>query len=1208
MSGRNRHPKREDYHLAVICALSLEYDAAVLTVDQFFDPPEGAPGRTGRIGQYNVVLIVSGVGKVYAAYAANLLRQSYPNLKLAMLTGICGGVPNPSPEEEIVLGDVIISKSIVQYDFGRRYPGTFQRKKDFDDNHGRPNRDITSFLAQFDTHHERNELQRRAVEVWAQIRQKSQINKASYACPDIAEDHLFEPDYLHRHHDTQHCSEGQCDELNSCQAARESPCDALGCDLDRLVPRKRLEMRGKQLLKSDSSPMSRIFVGRYGSADTVMKSGQDRDELAQIENLMALEMEGAGVWDIIPCIIVKSVCDYADCHKNKKWQQFAAAMGASVMKALLERNPLPSVYSIPPIETAAPVHFLVPYKRNFEFLGRTEILDKIKWYFQHGVVEPDKSAIRPRVALHGLGGVGKTQIAIEYVHWLKEACPDMSIFWVHAGNVDRFRQGLAQVAQNCDILGNGDSTDTAMLVKTWLEETIGRWLLVVDNADDSDIFFPQAEDSPQHGLAQYLPDCSHGSILITTRNRQAGLKLVRQKPIIEVGELNEDEGGEMLHTFLNDGSDPVSLEDVSRLSSRLSNLPLALSHAAAFIQHNQVTVKKYIAILDESDESLLARLSEPLEAIGNDSATPLALTTTWMVSFRQIERQHPLACSILSMVCFYDRQAIPEALVTTYYLNEWPGASEANMSSDVTKALGVLKAFSFISALDDSTFDLHRLVQLVTQKWLVEESKAGVMADCALVTMNTSFSKSACGGRVEMMFYPHLKALINSKFLKATQRVLEVVYILYFATFFEHMAGYFEVAEHYSRQALDKLADSADLDTPDLLNAKWIAQGSLSRSLRFQGRSRDCEETLLCMANETAQGGQIFKKYALQMLFEIYKEQYQSWHKAEVAGQKLLSVTEQIYGENAPETLMVVASLSQWHQKCGRTVEASLFAKRVSDELEKAMKRLTEQPWEYDTEQRRRELERLGDAFLHVQYDASRINALHTFVSILEKRLGRDDTLTLTSKAKLVESLCSLHRWEEAVDLGQHILPNVELHLPPNFELYLGTDRYQTCFLPLDLARAYQESGQHEKSISLLTKLIDSYFDESGAVKRNYQLLVRLATLHLSVVQAEMLLERWEGMLEVEPAPEAGQASGAEPGEVPTGGGESSLSPGSNANVNEGEVQVEEPTSRVQARTGGRRRRRLRRRIARAQAGPDRRRCKQRRGWRRWIARVSLRL
>jgi nucleoside phosphorylase len=80
-----------------------------------------------------------------------------------------------------------------------------------------------------------------------------------------------------------------------------------------------------------------IHFGRIASGDTVMKSGEDRDSIAQRESVIAFEMEGASVLGNLPCIIVKGVCDYADSHKDKTWQNYAAGSAAACMKALLEQ-------------------------------------------------------------------------------------------------------------------------------------------------------------------------------------------------------------------------------------------------------------------------------------------------------------------------------------------------------------------------------------------------------------------------------------------------------------------------------------------------------------------------------------------------------------------------------------------------------------------------------------------------------------------------------------------------------------------------------------------------------------------------------------------------------------------------------------------------------------------------------------------------------
>jgi nucleoside phosphorylase len=99
----------------------------------------------------------------------------------------------------------------------------------------------------------------------------------------------------------------------------------------RLVSKRQLEQEG---CKDAQDPT--IHVGRIASGDVVMKSAEHRDQIASKENIIAFEMEGAGVWEELQCIIVKGVTDYADCHKSKKWQNFAAATAASAAKALLE--------------------------------------------------------------------------------------------------------------------------------------------------------------------------------------------------------------------------------------------------------------------------------------------------------------------------------------------------------------------------------------------------------------------------------------------------------------------------------------------------------------------------------------------------------------------------------------------------------------------------------------------------------------------------------------------------------------------------------------------------------------------------------------------------------------------------------------------------------------------------------------------------------
>ncbi|KAI8218349.1 hypothetical protein K4K54_010543 [Colletotrichum sp. SAR 10_86] len=339
MTTYTRPQHRDEFEIAVVCALPLESDAVSLIFDEFWGGEGGhglgrAPGdqnsyTNGRIGDHNVVLVhLPNMGKVSTAAAAAELRSSYTRLKLAVLTGICGGVPRHDGGKEIFLGDVIISQVVVQYDLGRQYPDKFIRKDTTSDNLGRPNQDIRSLLASVQGTFGLGRLQQQMLRILDQIQHDKAGHQTGYIRPPPTEDILFEPAYLHRHHDQINCG---CDDNAACDKAMNASCSDLRCAENSVL---RTGQPG-----SSRSQDPRIYIGQVASGDTVMKSGKRRDEVAREHDVIAFEMEGAGVWDQVPCLVVKGVCDYADSHKNKVWQPYAAAVAAATTKALLGLYP-----------------------------------------------------------------------------------------------------------------------------------------------------------------------------------------------------------------------------------------------------------------------------------------------------------------------------------------------------------------------------------------------------------------------------------------------------------------------------------------------------------------------------------------------------------------------------------------------------------------------------------------------------------------------------------------------------------------------------------------------------------------------------------------------------------------------------------------------------------------------------------------------------
>lgn len=337
---------REGFEIAVICALQSEADAVEALFDEYWDEDGDrygkAPGdtnayTTGAIGRHNVVLAyMPGIGKGNAASVASSFRSSFGRIKLALIVGVCGGVPIGNDDEEILLGDVIISTGIIQYDFGRQLPDRFIRKDTLNDSLGRPNAEIRAFLSKLRGLRVRKRLGDNTSGYLQELCEKANFLKAQY--PGAAEDKLYEHTYRHKHHNLPACTictecEKKADRV--CEIALESSCSELKCNENKLVHRQRLP-RSIDVGKAIEEQKPSIHFGFIASGDTVIKSGEDREEVAAREKVIGFEMESAGVWDNFPCVVVKGVCDYADSHKNKMWQGYAAATAAACMKAFLK--------------------------------------------------------------------------------------------------------------------------------------------------------------------------------------------------------------------------------------------------------------------------------------------------------------------------------------------------------------------------------------------------------------------------------------------------------------------------------------------------------------------------------------------------------------------------------------------------------------------------------------------------------------------------------------------------------------------------------------------------------------------------------------------------------------------------------------------------------------------------------------------------------
>ncbi|KAL4724498.1 hypothetical protein ACLX1H_007939 [Fusarium chlamydosporum] len=660
-----RPKDRHGFELAIICALPLEADAIEALFDRYWDdegPPfDKEPGdpnaySTGVIGRHNVVLsYMPGMGIANAATVASNCGKSFPGIKLALLVGVCGVIPFKPNKDEIVLGDVIISDGIIQYDFGRQLPDRFARKDMLLDSLGRPNQEIRGVLAKLKSLRHRRQLSAKIAEYLDVLRQEPEL-RAEY--PGVIEDRLFEASYLH--------------------AKDQKSCEQLGCN-GELVLRSRLKTASVRTMPA-------VHFGLMASGNSVMKSGKDRDRIAAQEGIIAYEMEGAGVWDSFPCIVVKGACDYADSHKSKTWQRYAAATAAACAKAFLSFW-VPSLTQCSPYQSRTvcainehqiqPV-FLVPFLQNTSFVGRDDILEKLqRLLFEEGSL---------KVALVGLGGIGKTQIALQLAYWMKEKKQDYSVFWVPALSRASFEQACIQIIEACG-LPTADGDNAIESVRQYLSSRrAGKWLLVVDNADDAQTVMGSA--GTEEGIYRLLPQNNEGRIVFTTRYQKLACSIAGRN-IFPVPAMSRDEA----RSFLKDALIPeISLNDelaTDRLLALLTYLPLANTQATAYMNENQLPLTEYLQLFENTDRDRIELLSAEFQDDTRYKQSQNPVATTWFISFNQIREADELASRILMFLAFIEPKAVPQSILP-----------EGESRQQLIRAIGMLCGASHHKVMD----------------------------------------------------------------------------------------------------------------------------------------------------------------------------------------------------------------------------------------------------------------------------------------------------------------------------------------------------------------------------------------------------------------------------------------------------------------------------------------------------------------------------
>jgi nucleoside phosphorylase len=266
----------------------------------------------GRIGSHNVVVaVMPEIGNNQAAVVATQLLNDFRSIRFGLLVGIGGGIPGEEEEDDIRLGDVVVSKptatfgGVIQYDRGKvQAGGRFERTGTL----RKPPAVLSANVQQLQAQQARCGSQ--IVNYLTEMLQKyPNMAEGQYVHQGREHDRLFKPEYLH-----------------------EGGATCRKCDSNQVV--ERVERRGTH---------PRIHYGTIASGNAVIKDGTTREQLREELDVLCVEMEAAGLMDEFSCLVIRGICDYADSHKNKRWQPYAAATAAAYMKELLYLIPIQEV-------------------------------------------------------------------------------------------------------------------------------------------------------------------------------------------------------------------------------------------------------------------------------------------------------------------------------------------------------------------------------------------------------------------------------------------------------------------------------------------------------------------------------------------------------------------------------------------------------------------------------------------------------------------------------------------------------------------------------------------------------------------------------------------------------------------------------------------------------------------------------------------------
>ncbi|KAF9872076.1 hypothetical protein CkaCkLH20_10413 [Colletotrichum karsti] len=689
MTNRLQHG---DYRVAWICPMEVEQIAAEEMLDEEHDdlPQSEADHNVYKLGSINghniVIAGLHETGNCSAAAVVTQMRMTFRKLKFGLLVGIGGGVPVATDCGMIRLGHVVVSKpagahsGVVQYDHGKAISeGLFERTGSL----APPPAVLLNAARQMGVQRKRAKGKRDPIlENVSRIDPKHPpFRQFGFEYPGEENDFLFPSGHRHQQ--------------------QGISCEAGGCDLSTRVLR----------LEDTDRTFVTVHMGNIASGERVIKDATLRDGLAKQYGLLCFEMEAAGVSFNFPCLTIRGISDYCDSHKNDRWRGYAAAVAAGYTRQLFFHMPVEEVQRV-----QLPTSFTLAFQLSGVHSVETFISRETELMRMHELLKGPRD--RRIVVLHGLGGMGKTQKAVQYAKRHREEYS--AVIWLNAKDVTSLQQTFHRAARRIlsehpsvaylqTATSNQDLNRSVEAVLKWLNEKGNdRWLIVYDNYDavkfdgddsssqmtvkDETRTGPDANetDSNSYDIRPYIPEAFHGAI-ITTRSSTVDLGHLIRLPKLE------DVNDSLAILASTSQRERFSQEpDALSLARKLDGLPLALATAGAYLRQVSVTCTEYLEDWDKSWLQLQENTPRPR------TYEQKALYSTWNISYQYIQRKNDDAAVLLRLWAYLDNE---------YLWYELLSACEKQSDAPV-----------WLQRITAAKFDFHKTMRTLCEYGLAEAS------------------------------------------------------------------------------------------------------------------------------------------------------------------------------------------------------------------------------------------------------------------------------------------------------------------------------------------------------------------------------------------------------------------------------------------------------------------------------------------------------